>query len=221
MSEAKTSGLMSWDDPAFNRGSQQRSQIDYLRLKSGNSYKLRLYHHPKHIVRYYNEDNNRSVIVEPTELENCPIKIKYPDMKPKDRYAIIVIDRSDKQVKVLEGPEVIFKAFRNFYKQVHVDPGGAEATDWSIEVTGSGLKTRYEVQSLIKPTPFAEEELALLKKKIGEEGYDLNTLFKPTDPSRVEEIFFADPNADKDSGGYGNKREEKPASKSSDKDLSF
>ena len=183
--EAEKSGLVDWG--SIETPKARGKKAEFLRLKSGTTAVVRLYHKPKPLYRYYNPANNKSAITD--DPENCPVTVKgYKDkegkpLRPKLRYAINVIDRADGLVKIMEAPRTVFLEFKKFNDNIGIDPGGPEACDFVISVKGSGLTTEYEVTyKLANKKPFTAEEKALLK----ENRYDLDEQFKPTPPDKIE-----------------------------------
>ncbi len=186
-SSEQKSGLMDWNDVDSKKN---RGQIDYLKLKSGGTYTVRLFNKPKHLLRYYNEVGGKKTSALCGDPANCPIAIKHPNIQAKDRYAIIVIDRADSKVKIMEAPATVFKDFKKFMiANDGIDPGGEEAPDFVISVTGEGRMTRYEVSYKMKMSRFTAEENVQIQAKVVS-GYDLDLIFKPTDPAKIESILF-------------------------------
>jgi hypothetical protein len=170
MSDAsQANGLSDWDSIGNNR----RGKFNALRLKSGSTYTVRLFHKPMKLFRYY-VNGNSAITLDP---DNCPVASHPGGAKPKLRYAINVIDRADGQVKVMEGPERVFKFFKKFWEDNGIDPGGNDGPDFVIKVTGEGLNTQYEMGLKMGSKPFTAEEKALLKA----ERKDLSALFAPTE----------------------------------------
>ena len=184
-------GLTSWGD-IDPRG--QKSDVNWLKLKSPGEYKVRLFHQPKELYRYYNEVDGKPRSALCLDPKTCPIANgDYTDkygkpMKPKLRYAINVLNRAEPgKVFVMEAPAIVFKEFRKFWENNdHTDPGGNGGPDFIIKVSGSGLTTEYSTGYTMAAKPFTSEEKALLK----EHRYNLDELFKPTDPSKIEEVLF-------------------------------
>ena len=184
MSETeKKSGLVDWD--SVDAGQRNKSEIDWLRLKDKPEHTVRLVHRPKPISRYYKD--GKSAIC--GDVKNCPVALKH-NIQPKDRYAIIVIDRSDKKVKIMEAPASLFKRFRDFWKVNDIDPGSNDGPDFVISIEGQGLNTRYTVEAKQGSKPFTDEEKMAIRAKKAEnngKGYDLDLIFAPTPVDKIEE----------------------------------
>ena len=187
MSEDKKSGQVDWDSVDMPRN---RTKVNFLRLKSGNTYTVRLFHKPIPVNRYYVQGpggKSRSAICE--NPDTCPVALTR-GVKPKSRYGIIVLDRGDKnEVKVLEAPAGVFKDFKKFYDTNQIDPGGNEGPDFVISVVGEGLNTRYEVAYKMGSKPFTPEEKAAITEK-RQNGYNLDEIFKPTPSDKIEDVLY-------------------------------
>lgn len=175
------SSPVDWDSVDLPKS---KKMINYLRLKTGKTYTIRLFHKPHPVLRYY--INGKSAIC--ANADTCPVAIKR-SQKPKSRYAILCIDREDKDVKVLEAPAGVFKDFRKLFDADGIEPGGVDSVDFRVKVTGEGLNTRYEVSYSTKPSPFTPEEKAKITAAI-ESGYKLSELFRPMDPAKIEAHLY-------------------------------
>jgi hypothetical protein len=165
-----------------------KGKLQFLRMEKGKEYKLRFFHKPMALWRYY--VNKKSAVT--LDPKNCPIQLKNykgddgEPLKPKDRYVIQCIDRADGEFKLLENGPQVFGALRKFAQKNQIDPGGNDAPDFTIDVTGN-LPNYYDVTPGFKATPFTPEEIAMLKEK----KVDLTQIIKPT-PDIEEHLF---PNA--------------------------
>jgi len=92
------------------------------------------------------------------------------------RYAINVIDRSDNQLKILEGGPSIFGELQSYWKMTDKEPGGPHGADFSIEVTGKKGKDYYLVNKQER-TPFTKDEVEYIKK---EKLFKVDQVFKET-----------------------------------------
>lgn len=184
---SENSGLVnSWADitPPKTGGGNK------LVIKSNESKTMRLFHRPLPIWRYFNPVTKKSAIC--ADPEKCPIVLKGykgPDgkpLKPKLRYVINVIDRSDNQVKTYEAPRSVFMEFKKCYETAGVDPGGKEAPDFTISVSGSGINTKYDIKyKVMDKKPFTSEEIELLKAH----KVDLAKEFAATPADKIEQVL--------------------------------
>lgn len=170
---------MTWKDVRSQDAKTPKGAINNLRLESGKTYELRFLGSPIKFHKYFIA--GKSAICE--NPDDCIIKKKY-NQDPGLRYAINVIDRADKQLKVLEVPPSVLKPVAAWAERRKQDPGGDNGCDFSVTVTGIKKQTRYEVVPL-DITPLTEEE-----KKLKEQSYDLKKLFKPTPADQIEAKLF-------------------------------
>ena len=132
-----------------------RARSLFLRLTPGLTHTVRLFHRP---LRFWRRPEGRGVAVI-TEAE-----ARAAGTVASCRYAVNVIDRADRQVKVLEGPEALFIEFRRCHELTGVQPGGNDAFDFGIDVVGVGVARVYRVSyDAERPTPFTAREKDMLK----------------------------------------------------------
>ena len=171
---------------------------DFLRLKSGQNYKIRPIFEPVKFLKYFHKNAGKLItaIVNKNDVET--LKAKFPELKkPSLRFAAYVIDREDGKVKILEAPQSVFRPIGASLEMTGKNPGGGkDGSDWYVKVTGTGLNTTYDV-GMIGPTPLGDEEKALIKKALeGEDGeFDkekLKKLYKVDSAENIEEKLFGD-----------------------------
>ena len=124
------------------------------------------------------------------DIDNCDIIQKY-DIKPREVYAVNVIDRADNTNKILKGKNSIFGEFKSFYDHTSKNPGGISGADFTIKITG--LKGRdYYICKCAGKTPLTDAEQEFIKK----EGiYKLEDIFKPVPCDKLEEVLELGPYA--------------------------
>ncbi len=207
-------GIVDWKevDPR-HAGSGEGSQVIFKKLESGKSHRIRPVHKPMEIYKYYvsGEKRTRSAIVE--DPEKCSVRENHPDLKPSLRYAINVIDRDDQQLKVMEGPPTVFRAFRKWFEATGKTPGGEKGGDWVIDVEGKGLKTRYTCQ-FVEPVPFTDEELKTIDK--GKGLWELPKIYAPHSPETIERMLYG---SDDESSESQESTQSAQAARSSDDNL--
>lgn len=128
----------------------------FLRLKSGNVYKVRLVAKPIQFMQHW-----EPVICRSPGKEDPLLAMGYT---PKERYSIWVLDRNDNnQLKIMDFPPVVYKQI-GLWKDAHDgdNPGGEKGPDFQIKVEGQGRRTRYSVVAIDR-APFTEEELARIR----------------------------------------------------------
>lgn len=88
----------------------------------------------------------------------CPIcKVGHV---PQKKYQVLVIDRTDNKLKILEGGNSIFKQIKDY--AMDPDYGDPSKYDIKIKKEGSGRETRYTVVAAPKKSDLTSEEQALL-----------------------------------------------------------
>jgi|TARA_Y100000310_G_scaffold344276_1_gene456154 hypothetical protein len=192
--------IVSWDDveASTSRGSSStddKAKPKYLKLAgtpgSLVSYKIRPVHKPMMVYKYFvtGPDRLRSVVVK--DPENCEVRENHPELEPRLRYAINVIDRSDGDVKILEAAPSVFKGFKTWFDNSGNNPGGEDGGDFAITVevpkNGDKRKTKYTC-SFVKQAPFSEDELEQIKSDPG--LYNLPEIYKPLETEQIEKILF-------------------------------
>lgn len=112
---------------------------------------------------------------------------------PEQRFAMNVIDRSDKVIKILSGPMQMLNDFGDVAKSLNIVPGGMNGGDWKITSTGAGKSRRYRCNYLGQ-SPFTDEELTRIKNpdKSKNEWYILEDIYKPTDMKYVNKLVGKD-----------------------------
>jgi hypothetical protein len=184
-------GLVDWTALS---GKKDSNGVKYIKLEPGKTFRIRPVMKPHIIWKYYIDKPNgqrSSAITE--DPVNCVIVKKYNE-KPKQRFAVNVIDRSDGQLKVMEGPISILKQIGTWAAETNVDPGSNSGGEFAIRVECPGndrKKTRYLVQ-FINYAPFNDNEKKMIKESI----YNLSEVFKPAPQDKIESWLFGDGESD-------------------------
>lgn len=175
-----------------NKGEEGGSQ--FLKLKAGETYKVRLVGRPVGYLQHWEPVICRSPGKDPeTKQIIDPLWLK--GHEPKERYAIWVLDRKDNNgLKVMDFPGKLLDLFVKWKDEFQDEPGGAKGTDWKImlEVPPGAEKkfTQYSAMNLDR-TPFTQEELDLFKKMGGGEGLraKLAELRRDHTPEEINEML--------------------------------
>ena len=184
-------GLVDWTALS---GKKDSNGVKYIKLEPGKTFRIRPVMKPHIIWKYYIDKPNgqrSSAITE--DPVNCVIVKKYNE-KPKQRFAVNVIDRSDGQLKVMEGPISILKQIGTWAAETNVDPGSNSGGEFAIRVECPGndrKKTRYLVQ-FINYAPFNDNEKKMIKESI----YNLSEVFKPAPQDKIESWLSGDGESD-------------------------
>jgi hypothetical protein len=178
---------MSQDNSAWGEvakgGNKGKSNINNLKLENGKPVDVRFVSAPKKFYKYF-VGTKSAICADP---ENCSVRKKYgQQFEPGLRYAIVVIDRTDGQVKLFETAPSVLKPVAAWGERRKRNPADPQlGLDWTITRTGEKKNTRYEVVAG-DPTPLTEAEQAAITAA----GYDLEKLFKATPDSEIEARLF-------------------------------
>jgi hypothetical protein len=146
---------VDWTEAIKQRESSGDGQ--FLRLKSGNSYRVRFISKPYSFYRVFRELDGRIY----TAISDEETSLRLPHrINPVNRFAAYVIDRSDGQIKIMEGPISVFRPVgihTSITEQKPEDP--LRGSDYMIKVTGTGIRTRYGVAPVME-TPLTQLERA-------------------------------------------------------------
>jgi len=201
-------GLVDWT--SFNKNDKANSNVKYLKLEPGRSYRVRPVFKPHVFYKYFIERPQGGFGQAITDNpDNCAITKKYGE-KPKMRFAVNVIDRADGSLKVLEGPITILKQFSNWASETGTDPGSKDGGEFSIRVECPGndrKKTKYMV-SFINYAPFADAEKAMIKEGM----YNLEDIYRATSQDKIEEKLYG---SDGEEESSSKKKSEKPVASGS------
>jgi hypothetical protein len=204
--------IINWNEFDNSKKSKSGEEIRRLRLESGKTYKVRFVGPPIQYLKYFVA--GRSAIC--ADKESCPVRAKY-NIEPSTRYAINVIDREDGQLKILECPPTVLNPVATWMRGTNQDPGGKNGPDFFIQVKGKAKMTRYEVSAL-QVTPLTEDEKEYVRDNI----YDLEKIYKATDPDEIENrLFPKDGDGNSDSGHSAGHSAPRSTVKSNTKDLAF
>jgi len=184
----------SWDSIPSSGGGEMS---DFLRLQSGNSYKIRPIFEPVKFFKYFHKNKGKLRTAICGRPDTCQARKDHPELKkPSLRFAAYVIDRADNKVKILEAPQTVFRPIGASLEMTGKNPGGGkDGSDWYIKVSGQGLNTTYDV-GMIGPSPLNPEERDLIKEALDGDKEKLKKLYKVDTAEQIEEKLFGDPNSD-------------------------
>ena len=183
---------VQWDSVPKIGGSGEMSE--YLKLKSGNTYRIRPIFDPVKFFKYFHKHNNKLRTAICGKPDVCPVRDKHSELKkPSLRYAAYVIDRNDdNKVKILEAPQSVFRPIGSSFEATGKNPGsGKDGSDWQVKVTGTGLNTKYDV-AFAGNTPLTAEERASIKEALDGDMKKLQKLYKVDTPEEIEAKLFGD-----------------------------
>jgi hypothetical protein len=169
-------------------------KVDFLKLTSGGTYRIRPIYQPVRFWKYFNKKGDRLRTAICSDADTCSIRDRYPDLKkPSLRYAAVVIDRADGKVKIIEAPKMVFSPLGNHMDVTGKNPGSSkDGYDFQIKVVGKGLNTRYEVTP-INNTPLTADEMKLIQATIGGDVKTvLADMFRVDTPEQIEKKLFGE-----------------------------
>lgn len=150
--------------------------VDFLKLQSGET-RIRIVGKPSMVELHWEKALDGSTKKVICTGAGCPICKK--GHAPMKRYQIKVIDRTDGNVKILEGGTTVFNAIKAY--AMDPDYGDPTKYDMKVKKEGSGRETRYTVVASPKKGELTEEET----KKV-DESKSLEEINKP---KTIEEII--------------------------------
>ncbi len=167
---------------------------EYLKLRSGNTYRIRPVFDPVRFFKYFHKHTDgklRTAIC--AKPDTCPVRDRHPELKkPSMRFAAYVIDRADGKVKILESPQSVFRPIGSSFEATGKNPGsGRDGSDWQVKVSGQGLNTTYDV-AFGGSSPLTADERALIKEALDGDMKKLQKLYKVDTPEEIEEKLFGD-----------------------------
>lgn len=98
---------------------------------------------------------------------------------PQKKFQVLVIDRTDGKLKILEGGNSIFRQIKDY--AMDADYGDPSKYDIKIKKEGSGRETKYTIVASPKKSELTQEEQALLD--------GAKTLSEINKPKTVEELM--------------------------------
>jgi hypothetical protein len=189
---------VQWGSVQSQSSSGEKSE--YLKLKTGNTYRIRPIFDPVIFYKYFHKHEGKLRTAICAKPDSCPVRDAHPELKkPSMRYAAYVIDRADNKVKILEAPQSVFRPIGSTFEATAKNPGsGKDGSDFQIKVSGTGLNTTYDV-AFAGASPLTAEERAAVKETLDGDKKKLQKLYKVDTPEEIEKKLFGDPNSGSDS----------------------
>jgi hypothetical protein len=160
--------FIEWGQTSSDRGGS--GQGIFLKLEPNKKYRLRLVSRPIQYFQHWDPIPCRSPGVDP-ETGKAIDPLLAQGFKPKERYSIWVINREDKQLKIIDFSPTLYEQFGNWKSLYNEEPGGKTGPDWVVEgkCPGGDKKRTKWTASYLDRVPFTEEELdAISKGKLSE-----------------------------------------------------
>jgi len=178
--------LVDWDEEVGGNKDRSSGKINLMKIDNGKKHVFRPVGKPICYYRHALKVDGRwqRIIVDVVDdPEENILKIKY-NIDVQLRFAMNVIDREDKQLKLYEFPPTVYNELKKFKKYSKKDPGGMEGSDIALTRKGMALNTKYDIEPL-DPTPFTNEEKEMIKSSL----YKLTDIFKSTPEDQIEKIL--------------------------------
>lgn len=188
-------GAIDWASLSTPTPKSGGKKTDFVKFEDGNTYTVRPVGKGVQFCKIFvrTPNGNRSICVDIEHKDEAAKIISAKtgnEVKPQERYAINVIDRSDNSIRVMEGGSQIFKPLAIWAKGNNTAPGGNAGGDWLITVEGKGGANnirRYSA-SFLRPVPLSADELVRVKDK--KELFDLEKIFKSVPIQDVIKVLF-------------------------------
>jgi hypothetical protein len=191
-------GVINWGDFTPGSNGSNGDRPEFLWLKSGNTYTVRPVAKPVIFYKYFykNGDELRTAICQ--DPSTCKVAQAHKDddklETPGERFSILVIDRADQKLKIMEFPKGVFLSIKEWWTNTQQNPGGNNGVDWAIAKSGQGKTgTKYKTTALL-PAPFTAEEqqmiLAVIKDAEGNQSNYLENIYKAHSTEVIEQKLF-------------------------------
>lgn len=163
----------------------------FLKLEVGKKYNVRLVSKPYEYYQHWDPFACRSPGRDPATKQMLdPLLIANPDLKPKKRYAIWVLDLNDNNnLKIMDFASTIYDEFVKWKMTFNDDPGGIKGPNWIIEgkcPTGKKRDTRWSAAYLDR-APFTPEQVTAIEA--GNLEARLIDARKPHTPDQIRELM--------------------------------
>jgi len=175
----------SWQ--SIGNESYSTGSYRFVKVASGESVIIRPVGIPVDFKKYMLTHNGeyRSAIC--LDENTCPVALKH-NIRPKERWAINVINYKTNFIEIFENSPFIFKEFEAFYDQTGKNPGGTDGGKWKLSVSGVGINKKYAL-SFLGPHTLTDTDIALIKKY---ELYKLTKVYRAVDPNIIESVLLGD-----------------------------
>jgi hypothetical protein len=174
----------NFDNPPKGKGNNEK-KTEWMDFKKPGSYTVRLVGKGVEFLKYGFKPFGKGarIITHASYKDEDPAWLA--GFYPQRTFAIHVIDRADGKLKVMEKGKTLFKAFAEYMKVNEINPAGKNGPDWVIKVEGMGLERTYTATAKAKPSPFTEEEIAMIKESLS----PLTKIYKATSLEKIQEAW--------------------------------
>lgn len=159
-------------------GIKEYSDSNFLRIKPGCNLKLRLIGLPIGLFKVFTTENK--CILLDTKENAYQLKKDYPEKisNVSTRYVCKCINRGDQELKILDMPITVAKAFGSRAENVEKNISARrEGCDWAIRTNGkTGKDCRYEV-IYVEETPLTDNEYNMVQEKKELKEFNIEEMF--------------------------------------------
>lgn len=214
--------FVEWNDVTKGNEAGSSDRLDYLRLESGHTFRIRPVFRPIKFYKYFYKNSGRLRTAVCEDPDVCPVRDKFPDLpKAGQRYACYVLDRADGKLKIIEAPQTVFRPMGNHAGATGKNPGGGkEGSDWLIKVSGSGLKTKYDV-TFLDITPLTSKEVEYIKESVGGDQESLKKIYAVDTPEKIEQKLFGESSASEEKNDNEVKADKQEVSSGENSDFNW
>lgn len=138
--------------------SNSQDKVDFYKIEPGSNNRFRIAGKPGVIDIHWEKSidgMNKKILCSGPECPICKM-----NKAPQTRYQVLVIDRKDNKIKVLEGGPTIFNQIKNYAKEE--DYGDPTKYDFKINKEGTGRETKYTLMPSPKKSDYTDEEKELI-----------------------------------------------------------
>ena len=185
---------LQWNQDGKGKTSGQSDgrEVIFLKLSSGNTYKVRPVGECKEFDKYVvptADGKFKSAVC--GDVETCPIRAKY-DLMPGTRYGMNFWDKNDNKVKVCEFPKTVRDGIKSYFDATGEEPGGLNGADFQITVTGGNTKSKRFAVKCLGKTPLSQKTMDII---MTEKAFDLDKVFEPASVDKIEEYLGLGPSS--------------------------
>jgi len=167
---------------------QSLDNSSYMKFPQGDT-KIRIVSEVFSALRHRIEIKNtiKNVVCPKTLEKNAPCPICRTGDKPKQQWVVKVLDKENKEIKILESGPMIFKQISAL--ALNDEYGDPQKYDITVTREGEKLETEYKIVPARKNTELtvAEKELVRL------DNFDLELYTTPRPESEISEILAGNP----------------------------
>jgi len=204
--------LITWDQvapPSSGNAAAGSGKGKFFRFEAGKSHRVRPLGRPVVFYKFFHEHNGQVRTAVCDEKTAKSIEAKH-GVNASRKYAIVVIDRADGELRIMEGGSSIFEELRKYFEMTQEEPGSGNGGDFVIDsiLPSDGNRRRIRYQTKFKEkTPVTADERKLVEERA--DDFKLTDIYKSLSEEEVEKRLFSD-------DPYGKKEAESAAAAGKD-----